>query len=115
MPRLWLSRLNALFLAVMLAGGGSGLPLFDALFHHLGRGQAASPIRVQDPDTTASHAERCTLGGALPALVRAAGLDAAAQIGAEPIALGLRPPAEHPRSAASFAPGLPRAPPVSVA
>lgn len=114
MHRAWLSRVNAVFLAVMLAGGGSGLPLFDALFHHLGRSQATSPFRVHSPDTPVSHAERCTLGAALPALVHAAGFQVAARIGPQPIALPLRVAADDPHSAAVLTPALPRAPPVSV-
>ncbi len=66
----WLTRVNTLVLALLLAGGGSGLPVADALFHHL-QGTADSRSRLADGEAPGSHGERCSLGIPLPAMASA--------------------------------------------
>ena len=73
MMRTWSSRLGALALAMLLLGGGSGLPVLDALLHHWRIGHAGAQVQLLDPDGSAGHAERCTLGTAMPALAVATG------------------------------------------
>ena len=70
MRNTWLARLNTLFLSLLLAGGGSGLPVADAFFHHL-KGVAADGDRVADGESPAGHGERCSLGIPLPAMASA--------------------------------------------
>lgn len=67
MRNTWLARLNTFFLALLLAGGGSGLPVADALLHHLQAG-AETGNRIADGEAPSSHSERCTLGVPLPAM-----------------------------------------------
>lgn len=112
MIRTWSSRLGALALGMLLLGGGSGLPVLDALLHHWGIGQAGAQVQLLNPDGSATHAERCTLGTALPALAVASGSSALA-IGVHvPENRAAARPADrlvprfHPRDA------RPRAPPV---
>jgi hypothetical protein len=78
MIRTWSSRLGALAIGMLLLGGGSGLPVLDALLHHWRISQASAQVHLLDPNARATHAERCTLGTALPALVVAAGTSAMA-------------------------------------
>ena len=111
----WLGRIHALFLAVLLAGGGSGLPLADALLHHLGPGRSESPLRVHNPDLPAAHGERCTLGVAMPALVRAADLPDGARLARAAERVAGRVRTARPDCATPPTPSLPRAPPAPVA
>jgi hypothetical protein len=76
MRNAWLTRLNTLVLALLLAGGGSGLPVADALFHYL-HGLSPDGNRIGNGETPASHGERCTLGVPLPAMATAADVAAA--------------------------------------
>jgi hypothetical protein len=113
--RSWLARINALVLALMVCGGGSGLPVFDALFHHIGGSRALGYACVERADVQPVHSERCSLGAALPALGGTARVPNADGIGLAPFAESPRRylPSRHagPPAAGS----LPRAPPVSVA
>jgi hypothetical protein len=115
MQKVWLRRVNALTLAVMLAGGGSGLPIFDALFHHIGRTRMVTHACVERGDTQSLHAERCSLGAALPALARSAAGPTAARIGPDPVTRYERPPDLQVPPAVVATPSLPRGPPVSIA
>ena len=113
MIRTWSSRLGALALAMLLLGGGSGLPVLDALLHHWRIGQTGAQVQLLDPDGSATHAERCTLGTALPAL--------AAAPGTSELAVGMYLPENRPtarpadRLVPHFHPGnaRPRAPPLT--
>lgn len=78
MTRTWSSRLGALAICLLLLGGGSGLPVLDALLHHWRIGQAGAQAQLLDPTASGTHAERCTLGTALPALVGSTGSSALA-------------------------------------
>ena len=111
MRKTWLTRANTLVLALLLAGGGAGLPVADAIFHHL-NGSASNGDRVSDGETS-GHSERCTLGVPMPAMATAgavAVLPARASVSFLPIAiLG-----EAPRRSASAAgASRPRAPPTT--
>lgn len=70
MRKTWLARVNTLILALLVAGGGSGLPVADALFHHLQNGTSRG-THLSDGEAPASHGERCTLGVPLPAMATA--------------------------------------------
>jgi len=113
MRNAWLVRVNACFLAVLLAGGGSGLPLVDALFHHL-HGSTEAPVRLSG-DADGSHAERCSLGVAAPAMDRAADAPSAtlsaAILSADPAAL----PAQLLLAGQLDRSSAPRAPPAFIA
>jgi hypothetical protein len=111
----WLARINALVLALMVGGGGSGLPVFDALFHHIGGSRALGYACVERADVQSVHSERCTLGAALPALSGPARGPTADGI-APATARGRPHPYAPPRHAGPPAGGaLPRAPPVPIA
>lgn len=112
MRNVWLTRVNAIFLAVMLVGGGSGLPVFDAIFHHLHVDGLATPKGVESSDALPSHGERCTLGIALPAVARPADLPAAVRDAVALATTVVPPSADAPRAAAFTAPSRPRPPPV---
>lgn len=113
MIRTWSSRLGALALGLLLLGGGSGLPVLDALLHHWRIGQTGAQVQLLDPDGSATHAERCTLGTALPALAAATGSSELAVGVQVPESRATARPADrlvphfHPRNA------RPRAPPVT--
>jgi hypothetical protein len=115
MHRTWLARANALVLALLLAGGGSGLPIFDALFHHLGATRTLSHACVERADVESPHAERCTLSAALPALAAAGALPDGRGIGADPVAQPVHPFTGLAHAAPRSRSTLPRAPPVSIA
>jgi hypothetical protein len=112
MHKAWLTRLNTLVLALLMAGGGSGLPVVDAVFHHL----QAAPVgsRISDGEAPAAHGERCALGVPLPAMA------VAGSVAAGPPALAVSFSAadchrlDAPRLAA--VPGItrPRAPPTDI-
>jgi hypothetical protein len=114
MSRTCISRLSALILALLIMGGGSGLPVVDAALHHLHGRMHVQGTHLTDPGDS-SHAERCTLGAPLPTLARSSDVHAAE--------LTMLPP----RSAATLdQPGCPvgtgpsfrrhaRAPPLSLA
>ena len=114
MRNAWLTRVNTLFLALLLAGGGSGLPVVDALFHHLHGATPDTTQRVADGESSGSHGERCTLGAPLPAM------DGAGSVAAAPRALAaaFSPPAlpatDAPRSGAVSSTAHPRAPPSAI-
>jgi hypothetical protein len=114
MHRTWLSRVNALVLALMVGGGGSGLPVFDALFHHFGGSRTLSHACVERADTRSAHSERCTLASALPALDRPDGPDHADRPYRPGHPRRLQRPG-RPEGAPLRRPSLPRAPPVSIA
>ncbi|HEX6645438.1 MAG TPA: hypothetical protein VF037_12225 [Gemmatimonadales bacterium] len=67
MRRALCSRITTLLLALMLAGGGSGLPLVDAALHHL-HGIGVGGTRLSDGESGTAHGDRCTLGVAAPAI-----------------------------------------------
>lgn len=111
MRKTWLTRANTLILALLLAGGGAGLPVVDAIFHHL-NGSSSSGDRVSDGES-AGHGERCTLGVPMPAMATAgavAVLPARTSFSFLPITIR----GEEPRRTA-FAAGAarPRAPPTT--
>jgi hypothetical protein len=114
MHRAWLQRLNALILGLLIMGGGSGLPVVDAVLHHLhGQAQVAG-IRLSNPADSSLHAERCTLGAPLPTLARSAGIRATDHIAALPgVALSMPEPAD-PATASLCSPTQARAPPLSL-
>ena len=113
MPRTWLARVNAVFLTALLGAGGSGLPVFDAFFHHLRSGKPLCAA-VHNADTAAGHAERCTLGAPLPALLRAPRLATGIPEAVARRAPAARPAGAAPRSSDAQTPALPRAPPVLI-
>jgi hypothetical protein len=113
MRKLWLTRLNTLILALLLAGGGSGLPVADALFHYL-HGLAPEANRIGSGETPASHGERCTLGVPLPAMATAAAVAAAPRSTAASLAAMPVRGAESPRSSALPGATRPRAPPALI-
>lgn len=114
MHRTWLSRVNALVLALMVGGGGSGLPVFDALFHHFGGSRILSHACVERADTRSAHSERCTLASALPALDRPDDRD---HLDRPDRPIHPRPShrPDRPESGPLRRPSLPRAPPLSIA
>ena len=109
-----LARLYALVVALLVAGGGSGLPVFDALFHHLGATRTLSHACVERADVESAHSERCTLSAALPALSAAGAVPDGRGIGAAPVAHPGHPFTGRPHPAPRFRSSLPRAPPVSI-
>ncbi len=113
MRKVWLSRLNTLVLALLLAGGGSGLPVADALFHYL-HGLSPEGNRIGSGETPASHGERCTLGVPLPAMATAPAVAAAPRC--TPVSLAAVPVrgAESPRSSTLPGATRPRAPPAII-
>ncbi len=115
MHRTRLFRVNALVLALMLGGGGSGLPVFDALFHHFGGARTLAHACVERADTRSQHSERCTLSVAFPVLDGPGGGVSADRIGAAPATRPRRVPDGAPHSAPRSRTSLPRAPPVSIA
>ncbi len=113
MRKTWLARVNTLILALLVAGGGSGLPVVDALFHHLQDG-APRGTRLTDGEAPASHGERCSLGIPLPAMASAGTVAELPSFAALPRA---------PRAACTSAPdpstvvpaaARPRAPPLRI-
>lgn len=114
MRNAWPSRIGALLLALLVAGGGMGLPLVDAFLHHLHDAPAAT-AHVASGGTPAVHGESCTLGAAKPVMVRA-GASPDPVTKAAPLSvpvLSFRPaplPADAPPAATR-----PRAPPASIA
>ena len=114
MRQAWLQRLNALILGLLIMGGGSGLPVVDAVLHHLhGQAQVAS-IRLSNPADNSLHAERCTLGAPLPTLAQSPTLRARDLIVALPgVALSMPEPAD-PATARLGTPVRARAPPRSL-
>jgi hypothetical protein len=111
MRKTWLTRANTLILALLLAGGGAGLPVADAIFHHL-NGSSSNGDRVSDGES-AGHAERCTLGVPMPAMATAgavAVLPSRTSVSFLPIAIGGEEP---PRPASTAGAIRPRAPPTT--
>jgi hypothetical protein len=84
MSRSWISRLGALTLSLLILGGGSGLPVVDAVLHHLHGNVQVAGAHLSDPAGT-SHAERCTLGAPLPTLVRPADVRPADLVSSLPV------------------------------
>ena len=113
--RTWLARINALVLALMVGGGGSGLPVFDALFHHVGGPRGLGYACVERADVQSAHSERCTLGAALPAASGPARVPSADGIGLAPVAEPPHPYLPSGHAGPPAAGSLPRAPPVSIA
>jgi len=114
MPRSRMRRANLLLLAVLLAGGGSGLPLLDAALHHLG-GVRRSGTQLHGCDLGETHSERCTLGTALPVLAGAR--RQATRVPGTPLSV-VRDTGLHitrPTLVTGPSPALPRAPPPSPA
>ena len=111
MRKAWLTRANTLVLALLLAGGGAGLPVADAIFHHLNL-SSSSGDRVSHADTS-GHGERCTLGVPMPAMATAgavAVLPSRTSVSFLPIAIRGEEP---PRSASPAGATRPRAPPAT--
>ena len=113
MIRTWSSRLGALAVGMLLLGGGSGLPVLDALLHHWRIGQAGAQVQLQDPNSSTTHAERCTLGTALPALVVSAGSAALAVGGQVPQSPAAVLPADRLAPHFHSCDARPRAPPAT--
>ena len=109
-----LRRANLLLLAILLGGGGSGLPLLDAALHHLG-GVRRSASQLHGCEPGGTHAERCTLGAALPVLAGAR--RQGPRVPSAPLSFvadgGVA--ATHPALSLTPSPALPRAPPLSPA
>ncbi len=113
MIRTWSSRLGAVALALLILGGGSGLPVLDALLHHLRVGKAVAESQLLDPSTSAAHAERCTLGTALPALVVSTGSSAIGLATTAPAAAAAVRPVDRVSTHFQSCDARPRAPPVT--
>ena len=113
MIRTWSSRLGALAVGVLLLGGGSGLPVLDALLHHWRVGRASAQAQLLDPTASATHTERCTLGTALPALVVSAGSSALAVGGRVPEGPAAVRPADRLGAHFQSCDARPRAPPAT--
>lgn len=113
MRNVWLARVNTLILALLLAGGGSGLPVADALFHHL-QGSADGRDRITDGEAPASHGERCSLGLPLPVMASAGVVAALPSCMALPFARPLPLRSEPHPSTVVPAAALPRAPPLPI-
>lgn len=110
MRKTWLTRVNTIILALLLAGGGAGLPVADAVFHHL-NGSSTNGDRIADGEAPAGHGERCTLGVPLPTMAMAgavAVLPSRLSVSFLPIAIRGQEP---PRSASVPGATRPRAPP----
>ena len=60
MLRTWLSRILATFLIVTISGGGSGLPVFDALIYHSGA-QSTDDWRSHFESSSGCHADGCAI------------------------------------------------------
>ena len=113
MRNTWLARLNTLFLALLLMGGGSGLPVADALFHHL-HGGAQTGSRIADGEAPAGHGERCTLGVPLPAMASAGAVASVPACGGLPLATALFRAPDSPRPTDILPSAQPRAPPIPI-
>ena len=109
----WLARVNTLILALLLAGGGSGLPLADALFHHL-QGATESGDRIADGEAPSSHGERCSLGTPLPAMASAGSVAPFPSCAAVPFARPAPLSGDPQPSTVLPAAARPRAPPLRI-
>lgn len=113
MRNTWLARFNTVFLALLLAGGGSGLPVADALFHHL-QGSAHTGNRVADGEEASGHGARCSLGVPLPTMASAGAVAPMPACGGLPFVPPLSRAPDSPRSTAVPAAARPRAPPTHI-
>lgn len=113
MRNTWLARLNTLCLALLLAGGGSGLPVADAFFHHM-RGTAEDGNRVADGESPATHGERCSLGVPLPAMASARAVAALPACVMPPLTPTVQPHVGTTPSTDLPPDARPRAPPRSI-
>jgi hypothetical protein len=113
MIRKWSARLGSIALGLLILGGGSGLPVLDAVLHHWRAGPAAAQTQLLDPDSNSSHAARCTLGTALPALVAPVGSASAAVVTLAPERCTAERPVTRIASLQPSTSALPRAPPVT--
>ena len=111
MRKTWIPRLNALILGLLIMGGGSGLPVVDAVLHHLHGRVNVAGIHLSDPAGSTSHAERCTLGAPLPTLARSAGVHGMDLSTALPTTVLRSPEPSEPAAAPAHAPSQARAPP----
>ena len=113
MRNTWFARFNTVFLALLLAGGGSGLPVADALFHHL-QGGAQAGNRVADGEAPSGHGERCSLGVPLPTMASAGAVAVMPPCGGFAFVPPLSRAPGSPRSTAIPAAAQPRAPPIHI-
>lgn len=113
MRKTWLVRVNTLILALLLAGGGSGLPVADALFHHLQDGTPRG-TSLTDGEAPASHGERCTLGIPLPAMATAGAVAELPSSAALPLVLLASCTSGAELSTIVAAAARPRAPPLRI-
>lgn len=113
MMRKWSARLGSIALGPLILGGGSGLPVLDAVLHHWRAGPAAAQTQLLDPDSSSTHASRCTLGTALPALVLPVGSAGAGVVTLAPERCTAERPVTRIASLQPSTSALPRAPPVS--
>ena len=109
-PRL--SRIGALFFAVIIAAGGSGLPVLDAAFHHLS--DAAGSSQIVNPAAAQSHDAVCTLGVPLPVAAASSAITGGARFVA-PVTCPVVPLHAVPRPNVPPLLRLPRAPPALLA
>ena len=114
MRNAWLTRVNTLFLALLIAGGGSGLPVVDALFHHLHGTAPDTTQRLAGGESSPSHGERCTLGAPLPAMNGAGSVATAPCAIAAAFSPQALPAPEAPRSGAIPSTAHSRAPPSAI-
>jgi hypothetical protein len=113
MRKTWLVRVNTLILALLVAGGGSGLPVADALFHHLQDGTPRG-THLTDGEAPASHAERCSLGVPLPAMATAGAVAELPCTAALPFAPLASSTSDSDPSTVVPAAARPRAPPLRI-
>lgn len=110
----WPTRFKLILFTFIVASGGSGLPLLDALLYHTRASEIALGTHIEAAGSAASHAELCTLGRAAPATTPASRGDGGLRV--VPVTYSTQPPLRvTPRRAAD----LPdtrcsRAPPPSI-
>lgn len=110
----WPTRLKLILFTVIVASGGSGLPLLDALVYHTRASEIALGTHMEAAGSAASHAELCTLGRAVPATTPASRGDGGLRV--VPVAYRTR---QAPRITPRVAADVPstrcsRAPPPSI-
>jgi hypothetical protein len=110
----WPTRLKLILFTLVVASGGSGLPLLDALLYHTRASEIALGTHIEAAGSPTAHAELCTLGRAAPASTLAARGDGGLRV--VPVTYRTRPPLRvtPPRAADRPDTRCSRAPPLSI-